>query len=332
MKKSLTVLIVVAIVLGILLLLGPFFIVEEGEQAIVIRFGEIVQEETTAGLKFKMPIVDNVIKYSKKILPWDGEPQRVPTKENQFIWVDVTARWRITDPRKFYSSVTTMERAYSRLDDIVDSIVRTTIAGNLLREAVRSSNLINELKRTEYLATTESTQEDVENLREMAEFTHTRVQQENIQKGRRALSEEMLAAAKTIVPDFGIDVIDIIIRQIRYSDDLTESVYNRMIKERNQIAQAYRSFGEGKKKEWMGKLENEQRSILSKAYEESEKIKGEADALAARIYSDTYGKDPDFFEFWRSIESYRTVVPNFRKTLTTDMNYFKYLYSPSGGR
>ncbi|HOV37369.1 MAG TPA: protease modulator HflC [Spirochaetales bacterium] len=332
MKKSLTVLIVVAIVLGILLLLGPFFIVEEGEQALIIRFGEIVKEETTAGLKFKMPIVDNVIKYSKKILPWDGEPQRVPTKENQFIWVDVTARWRITDPRKFYSSVTTMERAYSRLDDIIDSIVRTTIAENLLREAVRSSNLINELERTEYLATTESTQEDVESLQEMAEFTHTRVQQENIQKGRRALSEEMLAAAKTIVPDFGIDVIDIIIRQIRYSDDLTESVYNRMIKERNQIAQAYRSFGEGKKKEWMGKLENEQRSILSKAYEESEKIKGEADALAARIYSETYGKDPDFFEFWRSIESYRTVVPNFRKTLTTDMNYFKYLYSPSGGR
>ncbi|MBP7494118.1 MAG: protease modulator HflC [Spirochaetales bacterium] len=332
MKKSLTVLIVVAIVLGILLLLGPFFIVEEGEQAVVIRFGEIVKEETTAGLKFKMPIVDNVTKYSKKILPWDGEPQRVPTKENQFIWVDVTARWRITDPRKFYSSVTTMERAYSRLDDIIDSIVRTTIAENLLREAVRSSNLINELERTEYLATTESTQEDVESLQEMAEFTHTRVQQENIQKGRRALSEEMLAAAKTIVPDFGIDVIDIIIRQIRYSDDLTESVYNRMIKERNQIAQAYRSFGEGKKKEWMGKLENEQRSILSKAYEESEKIKGEADALAARIYSETYGKDPDFFEFWRSIESYRTVVPNFRKTLTTDMNYFKYLYSPSGGR
>ena len=273
MKKSLTVLIVVAIVLGILLLLGPFFIVEEGEQALIIRFGEIVKEETTAGLKFKMPIVDNVIKYSKKILPWDGEPQRVPTKENQFIWVDVTARWRITDPRKFYSSVTTMERAYSRLDDIIDSIVRTTIAENLLREAVRSSNLINELERTEYLATTESTQEDVESLQEMAEFTHTRVQQENIQKGRRALSEEMLAAAKTIVPDFGIDVIDIIIRQIRYSDDLTESVYNRMIKERNQIAQAYRSFGEGKKKEWMGKLENEQRSILSKAYEESEKIK-----------------------------------------------------------
>ncbi len=330
MKNTITVLVVSAIILGILLLMGPFFIVEEGEQALVIRFGQIVQVETNAGLKFKIPLIDNVVIYSKKILPWDGEPQRVPTKENQFIWVDVTARWRIVDPKKFYASITTMERAYSRLDDIIDSIVRTTIAANFLREAVRSSNLINELKRTEYLASTEASQEDVENLRQMAEFTRTRVQQENIQKGRRALSEEMLAAAKKIVPDFGIDVIDIIIRQIRYSDDLTESVYNRMIKERNQIAQAYRSFGEGKKKEWLGKLENERRSILSRAYEESEKIKGEADALAARIYADTYGKDPDFFEFWRSIESYRTVVPIFRKTLSTDMNYFRYLYSPGG--
>ncbi|GAB4224156.1 MAG: protease modulator HflC [Spirochaetales bacterium] len=330
MKSSVTILIVVAIVLGVLLLMGPFFIVEEGQQAVVIRFGQIVKVETDAGLKFKVPLIDNVVFYSKKILPWDGEPQRVPTRENQFIWVDVTARWRIVDPKKFYSSVTTMERAYSRLDDIIDSIVRTTIASNFLREAVRSSNLINTLERTEYLASTDASQEDVENLREMAEFTRTRIQQENIQKGRRALSEEMLQAAKEIVPDFGIDVIDIIIRQIRYSDDLTESVYNRMIKERNQIAQAYRSFGEGKKKEWLGKLENERRSILSRAYEESEKIKGEADALAARIYAETYGKDPDFFEFWRSIESYRTVVPNFRKTLTTDMNYFKYLYSPQG--
>ncbi|MFQ3620040.1 MAG: protease modulator HflC [Spirochaetales bacterium] len=330
MKNSLIILIVGVLILGVLLLLGPFFIVEEGEQAVVIRFGQIVKVETEAGLKFKLPLIDSIVTYSKKILPWDGEPQRVPTKENQFIWVDVTARWRIVDPKQFYSSITTMERAFSRLDDIIDSIVRTTIAGNFLREAVRSSDLINQLQRTEYLVAAEASQEDVQNLREMAEFTRIRVQQENIQKGRRALSEEMLAAAKQIVPDFGIDVIDIIIRQIRYSDDLTESVYNRMIKERNQIAQAYRSFGEGKKKEWLGKLENERRSILSKAYEEAEKIKGEADALAARIYSETYGKEPDFFEFWRSLESYRSVIPKFRKTLTTDMNYFRYLYSPTG--
>lgn len=330
MKKSMTVLIVSAVVLGVLLLLGPFFIVEEGEQAVVTRFGEIVQEETTAGLKLKMPVVDNVVKYSKKVLPWDGEPQRVPTKENQFIWVDATARWRIVDPTKFYSSVTTMDRAYGRLDDVIDSIVRTTIADNFLREAVRNTNIINEINREVAVTATDSSQEEFKNLREIAQFTTVQVQQEKVLKGRRKLSEEIQKVVDGVVPDFGIDVIDIIIRQIRYSDDLTESVYNRMIKERNQIAQAYRSFGEGKKKEWLGKLENEKKTLLSKAFEEAETIRGNADAQAAKIYSDTYSMDPDFYEFWRSIESYRTVLPKFNKTLTTDMNYFKYLYSPTG--
>jgi membrane protease subunit HflC len=323
-----TVLIVIAIIIGVFIMLGPFFIVEEGEQAVVTRFGQIVNQETTAGLKFKMPLVDNVVKYSKKIIPWDGEPQRVPTKENQFIWVDVTARWRIVDPRLFYSSVTTVDQAFSRLDDIIDSLVRTTVADNFLREAVRNSNIINEIKRTEVLG--EASSEEVEGIREISQFTTSQIKQESIQKGRRKLSEEVQQAVKKIVPDFGIEVIDVVIRQIRYSDDLTESVYSRMIKDRNQIAQAYRSFGEGKKKEWLGKTENEKRALLSKAYEEAETIRGTADALAAKIYSDAYSSDPDFFEFWRAIESYRSIMPVFNKTLTTDMNYFKYLYNPTG--
>jgi modulator of FtsH protease HflC len=111
---------------------------------------------------------------------------------------------------------------------------------------------------------------------------------------------------------------------------LTESVYNRMIKERNQIAQAFRSFGEGKKSEWLGKLENEQRSVLSKAYEQAETLKGTADATATRIYADAYGRDRAFFDFWRAIESYRQTMPNFTKTLSTKMDYFDYLYSPRG--
>ncbi len=276
MKKSMTVLIVLSIVLGILLLMGPFFILDEGEQSVVVRFGEIVNQETSAGLKFKLPVVDNVVKYSKKILSWDGEPQRVPTRENQFIWVDVTARWRIMDPTRFYASVNTVERALDRLNDIIDSVVRTTIAENYLREAVRNSNIINEIKRTEILTQAESG--DIEEIRELSHFTSSQAKQESIQKGRQKLSEQVQQEVKKIVPDFGIEVIDVIVRQIRYSDDLTESVYNRMIKDRNQIAQAYRAFGEGKKKEWLGKTENEKRAVLSKAYEEAETIRGTADA------------------------------------------------------
>ncbi|MEW5816460.1 MAG: protease modulator HflC, partial [Spirochaetota bacterium] len=264
MKKLVAILVVLAILLIVFIILGPFYVLYEGEQAVVIRFGKIVSVTDTAGLKFKSPMVDNVIKYSKKILSWDGDAQRIPTKENQFIWVDVTARWKINDPKKFYESVTTLDQGYARLDDVIDSSVRTIVSRNLLREAVRNSNIINTIERKD---TFEQQGEQAQAMEDLANMTRTLVVYETVEKGRRSLSDEMLEIAGKITPQYGIDLIDIIIRQIRYSDDLTESVYNRMIKERNQIAQAFRSYGEGKKAEWLGKLDNERRSILSQAYE-----------------------------------------------------------------
>jgi membrane protease subunit HflC len=140
----------------------------------------------------------------------------------------------------------------------------------------------------------------------------------------------MLAIVQAIVPQYGIEVLDIVPRQIKYSDELTESVYSRMIKERNQIAQAFRSYGEGKKAEWLGKLENEKRTVLSAAYAKAEITKGEADAKASRVYASAYSKDVSFYDFWRAIESYRQTLPNFSKTLSTDMDYFRYLYGTRG--
>lgn len=260
-------------------------------------------------------------------MSWDGERQRIPTKENQFIWVDTTARWRISDPKKFYESVGTIQGAYARLDDVIDSAVRTVIADNWLRETVRNSNIIKE--RT----TSENFEVGAEaDANQLTALTRTEASFEVIQKGRRKLAEEALAISRQLVPEYGMELLDVIPRQIRYSDELTQSVYNRMIKERNQIAQAFRSYGEGKKAEWLGKLENEQRSVLSAAYEKGEKLKGTADAESTRIYAQSYGRDADFFSFWRSIESYRTTLPKFDKTLSTDMDYFKYLFSPTGRR
>jgi membrane protease subunit HflC len=142
----------------------------------------------------------------------------------------------------------------------------------------------------------------------------------------------MIKIVASIVPEYGIEVLDIVPRQIKYSEELTDSVYQRMIKERNQIAQAFRSYGEGKKAEWLGKLENEKRSILSSAYAKSETLKGKADAEATKIFADAFGKDPSFFEFWKAMESYKETMPAFKKTLSTDMDYFKYLYNPTGTR
>lgn len=331
MKKLITTLVIVGVILIVFLLLGPFYIINEGEQAVVTRFGKIVAAPTEAGLKFKTPLIDNVVKYPKKILSWDGDAQRIPTEEKQFIWVDTTARWKITDPTQYYEAVTSVDQGYARLDDIIDSSVRTIIARYPLREAVRNTNIINQIERKDVYQQ-QAEQEVQEGIDELRELTKTDVTYEQIPEnsGRENISNEILERAQQTVPQYGMELIDIVIRQIRYSDDLTESVYQRMITERNRIAQAFRSYGEGKKAEWLGRLEREKKSVLSAAYETSENIKGQADAQATQIYADSYQQDEDFFEFWRAVESYRRILPTFKKTLSTDMEYFKYLYSQSG--
>jgi len=312
-------------VIAAFLFFNPFFVVSEGDQVVVTRFGQIIATTADAGLHVKAPFVDAITTYPKKVMALDGDSQRIPTKENQFIVVDTTSRWRISDPKKFYESVSTIDGAYARLSDIIDSAVRTVITSSSLNEVVRNSNLINELKHSENFALGADAQEV-----QLGQITGEKVIYEEITRGREQLSNEMANIARTKMPEFGIELIDIVPRQIKYSDELTESVYNRMIKDRNQIAQTFRSTGEGKKAEWMGKLENEKKTILSGAYNKAESIKGAADAEASRIYADSYSKDPEFYAFWKSIETYKSTLPNFDKVLSTDMEFFKYLYSPNG--
>ena len=332
MKKLITTIVVVFIAILILLILGPFFILEEGEQAVVLRFGEIVGTHTEAGLKFKMPFVDNVIKYPKKILAWDGAAQIIPTTqpENQFIFVDTTARYRIVDLQLFYKSVGTITQVLSRLDDIIDSSVRAVISQNFLIEGIRNSNdiydtILVQLRERNPLATEITVLEEAKTYR--------------ITKGRDVLSRDMFERASesmqetvgnTTENQYGIELIDIVVRQIRYSRDLTESVYKRMIQERNQAAEKIRSTGKGEKDNIIGKLDQDQQVILSAAYNEAEGIKGKADAEATQIYAGAYSRNQRFFKLWRSLESYKKLLPKFRKTLTTDAQYFNYLYNSEG--
>lgn len=326
--KKLIIALVVILVLGIALMAtGPFYTLDEGELAVVVRLGKIVSVPSEAGLHFKSPFLDVVHKYHKRILSWDGERQRILTKENQYIWVDSTARWRISDAAKFFTSIGPDEAsAYGRLSDIIDSAVRTVIAENWMREIVRNSNRIQQAADAAATATNEAIASGEQMDTALASESQERI--ESIEKGRDALADAMLALAQQSMAEFGIELIDVIPRQIKYSDELTQSVYNRMITERNQIAQAKRSEGEGKKAEWLGKLVREKLSITSEAYSRAEKIKGDADARATRIYAQAYSRDAEFFNFWRSLESYRQTLPGFDKTLSTDMDYFRYLYSP----
>jgi len=325
MKKTLKTTIIVAVIILGFFIAGPFFVVSEGEQAVVIQLGRLTRVITNAGLNIKIPFIDEVVRYPKRIMAWDGEAQSMPTKERQFIFVDVTARWRISDPQKFYESIQTVDAAYSKLAEIIDSEVRTVVAENFLRESVRNSNVLLERNASsvslEELGDGIDPQSIISSIQSEADY-------EPIIKGRRQLAEEILARSRRMVPEYGIELIDVVTRQIRYSNELTQSVYARMIKERNQIAQYIRSQGEGGKASWLGRMENEKRSILSAAYEQAETIRGTADAEAARIYANAYNRDRNFFDFWRGVESYRTTMPKFNKTLTTDMDYFRYLYSP----
>ena len=325
MKKSyIPLLIITFLVIGAIMA-GPLFIVDEGEQAVVVRMGKLVNVITDAGLHFKIPVIDQVVRYPKRIMAWDGEQKSMPTREKQYIWVDVTARWRIADPQKFYESTSTISAAYLKLGEVIDSEVRTVVAENFLRESVRNSNiLLEQSDALDSLGIGDSI--DLEDI----PLLIPSVSHEPIARGRRQLAEEILARSRRLVPEYGIELIDVVTRQIRYSDELTQSVYARMIKERNQIAQAFRSEGEGKKAEWMGRMDNERRSLLSAAYERAETIRGTADAEATGIYADAYSRDRNFFDFWRAVESYRATMPSFEKTLSTNMEYFKYLYSSDG--
>ena len=325
-KKFLTWLFVILALFIVFLFMGPFYIVDEGNQVVVTRFGSIVNTHTDAGLHIKVPFLDKVTSYPKLVLSLDGDAQRIPTKENQFIIVDTTSRWRISDPEKFYQSFKSLNNAYNKLSDIIDSSCRTVITQNRLSEIVRSSNIINETSNSE---TSENITEDTQELNELLTESSAN---ETVAKGRSELCKLMTVEANKLVPEYGIDLIDIVPRQIKYSDELTESVYNRMIKDRNQVAQAYRSLGEGKKAEWLGKLESDKRTIASEAYRKSEEIKGNADAEAAAIYAAAYNKDPEFYAFWKSMESYKNNLKDYPATYSTNMDYFKYMYSPDGKR
>ena len=325
-KKFLTWLFVILALFIVFLFMGPFYIVDEGNQVVVTRFGSIVNTHTDAGLHIKVPFLDKVTSYPKLVLSLDGDAQRIPTKENQFIIVDTTSRWKISDPEKFYQSFKSLNNAYNKLSDIIDSSCRTVITQNRLSEIVRSSNIINETSNSE---TSENITEDTQELNELLTESSAN---ETVAKGRSELCKLMTVEANKLVPEYGIDLIDIVPRQIKYSDELTESVYNRMIKDRNQVAQAYRSLGEGKKAEWLGKLESDKRTIASEAYRKSEEIKGNADAEAAAIYAAAYNKDPEFYAFWKSMESYKNNLKDYPATYSTNMDYFKYMYSPDGKR
>lgn len=307
MKYALGILVAVALVLAF----GSLYTLQEGEQAVVLQFGRPVGGPVTeAGLHFKIPLIQEVRRFEKRLLIWDGDPTQIPTAGREFIWVDATARWRIVDPLRFLQSVATETGAQSRLDDIIDSVVRDLVSANPLVELVRSSSW--ETPKGEVLE--EAPKEVVEELKK------------EIGLGREGMTRAILAEVRKITPQYGIEVVDVRIKRLNYVESVREKVYARMISERKRIAARFRSEGEGRSAEILGDMEKELREIRSRAYRTVQEIRGKADAAATKIYGRAYGRDPEFYAFSRTLEALKSDQnKNSVIMLTTDSDYYKYL-------
>jgi membrane protease subunit HflC len=298
----------VAIAFG---LLGTFYTLEEGQQAVIVQFGRPVGETVTeAGLHIKLPFVQEVRRFEKRLLIWDGDPNQIPTKGREFIWVDTTARWRIVDAKKFLENVASEAGAQSRLNDIIDSVVRDQVSSSELVELVRSASW--EVPKQEVLE--EVPAEQGEELRKQ------------ITRGREEITRTILTEARRIIPQYGIELVDVRIKRLDYVESVREKVYARMISERKRIAAQFRSEGEGRSAEILGTMEKELRQIRSTAYRRVQEIHGKGDAEATRIYGDSFGRNPEFYAFHRTLEVYREGSnKNSVLILTTDSDFYRYL-------
>jgi len=310
MKMSLRILGIAVILVIVLFLTGAIYIVDETRQVVITQFGRPVGEPiTAAGLHFKTPLIQRAQYFDKRLLDWDGDPNQIPTKDKRYIWLDTTARWRIINALKFLQSVGTEIGAHARIDDIINSATRDAITSHLLVEAIRNTNRILE------------TEEEVEVI--VAEEAL-----EEIKVGRQALAGMILKKAKVLAPQYGIELIDVRIKRINYVKAVRRKVYERMIAERKRAAERYRSEGEGKRAEIAGQMGKELKQITSEAYRKAQGIRGKTDAETTRIYADAYNKDPAFYSFLKTLETYRkTIDDNSTIILTTDSDYYRYLKS-----
>lgn len=294
----------------LIILLSSLYTVSETNQVIITQFGEPIGDAITKpGLHMKVPFIQQAHFFEKRWLEWDGDANQIPTKDKKYIWVDTYARWRISNPLVFYQRVRDERGAQSRLDDIIDGVTRNVIANFDLIEIVRSSN--REFEITEEIA-----------ILDIAEVIP------KIETGREKIAQIILEKTSLITPEFGVELKDVRIKRINYEEGTQRKVFDRMIAERKRIASKYRSEGDGKSAEIRGQKERELKKIQSEAYRIAQEIKGKADAEATRIYALAYNLDPEFYQFTKTLDTYRASLD--KETLlllSTDAEFLKYLKS-----
>lgn len=304
---------VVPILVVLVVLAASVYTIDEAEQAIVLQFGAPVGEPVTRpGLHFKKPFIQEVRRFDKRLIAWDGDPNQIPTLGREFISVDTTARWRIVDPLQFLKSVRDEITAQSRLDDIVDSAVRDVLSSAELVQIVCSKGG----------PISSAAPEQIDGIVVVSPGAAT----EPVVIGREELARKILEAAQTRMPQYGIELRDVRIKRLNYIPTVQQQVFNRMISERRRIAARFRAEGQGRSAEILGDMRQQLAETLSGARRDAEVTRGEADAEAARIYNEAYGADPEFYAFYRSMESYaQSVGPGATLFLGGDSDYFRYL-------
>jgi membrane protease subunit HflC len=299
--------------IGAYVLGSSFYTVSEVEQVIITQFGKPVGEPvTSAGLKLKLPFIQDVNPIDKRVLEWDGNPSDMPTKDKLYISVDLFARWRITDPLQYFLRLRDERSAQSRLDDILGSETRNAVAKHELIEIIRTTK--DRVPLRDALLT--EAERDVGAL-------------VPIQKGRQLVEREIFTAAAEKVRVFGIELLDIRFKRINYNDSVRPKIYDRMISERRQIAERFLSEGNGEAARIRGNRMRDLNKIQSEAYRQVEEIRGLADAKATEIYAQAYNQSSDsvaFYEFTRTMQAYKSMIAqNTTLVLSTDSDLFKFL-------
>ncbi|MFC1590848.1 protease modulator HflC [Candidatus Omnitrophota bacterium] len=314
MKKIANIIAVVAALVVLAFLSGAVYVIDETKQVVITQFGKPEGDPiTAAGLHFKRPFIQHANYFDKRLLEWDGDPNQIPTKDKKYIWVDTTARWRISDALKYLESVGNEVNAHARLDDIVNSATRDALTGHHLVEAVRNTNRILQTK------------EDGEDVIASEEAV------EEIEVGRNGITRLIMNKAKKLAPQYGIDLVDVRIKRISYVEAVRVKVYERMIAERKRAAEKYRSEGQGKRAEIEGQMQKELKLITSEAYRKAEILKGKADAQTTDIFAKAYTQDPEFYAFLKTLDTYKnTIDKETTILLTTDSDYYGYLKNIEG--
>jgi membrane protease subunit HflC len=302
---------VIPIVIILIALYSAAYTVDETQQVVVTQFGKAIGNPITEpGLKFKLPIIQEANFFPKNLLQWDGDPSQIPTLDKTYIYVDTFARWKVVDPLKFFQTVNNVTVALARLDDIIDAAVRNFISSYPLIETVRWTN--------RELDTYEVGIEKIQDERIIREIT----------TGRQKIVKKILEQAFPKLNELGIVVVDVQIKRLNYVEEVRTSVYGRMIAERKQIAEKFRSEGQGEARKIEGNRGKELKRITSEAYRTAQEVKGKADAESTRIYAQAYSKDPGFYSFLKTLDVYKeTMDKDSSLVLSTDSDFLKYFKS-----